>query len=89
MLHARELAPLIVVRTSDDQSLAQAMPSILLAIDSDWSPRSDYEALYFVALDEKGVPMFLASNVIGDRWPHEFEGSVWGRTEALDPLGHY
>ena len=89
MLQARQLAPLIVVRTSDGLSLAHAMASILFALDSDWSPRSDYEGLYFVAVDEKGVPLFLVSNVIGDRPPHEFEGSDWGRTEALYPLPHY
>jgi hypothetical protein len=89
MLHARQLAPLIVVRTSDGVALAHGMPSVLLALDSDWSPRSDYEGMYFAAVDEKGVPLFLASNVIGDRWPHEFEGSEWGRTDALYPLPHY
>ena len=89
MLHARQLAPLIVVHTSHGQALAHAMPSILVALDSDWSPRADYEGLYFAAVDEKRVPLFLASNVIGDRWPHEFEGSEWGRTESLSPLPHW
>jgi hypothetical protein len=87
LLHARQLAPLIVVRTSDGPALAHAMKSILFALDSDWSPRSDYEGLYFAAIDKKGVPLFLVSNVLWN--PNHFEGSVWGRTEALYPLPHW
>jgi len=89
MIHVRQSAPLIVVRTNDGLPLARAGASILIALDSDWSPQSDYEGFYLSAVDERGVPLFFAWNIIGDRWPHEFEGSAWGRTEALSPLGHY
>jgi len=89
MIHVRQSAPLIVVRTNDGLPLARAGASILIAFDSDCSPQSDYEGFYLSAVDERGVPLFFAWNIIGDRWPHEFEGSAWGRTEALSPLGHY
>jgi hypothetical protein len=89
MVRVRQRAPLIVVRTKDSLSLAHAGASILIALDSDWSPRSDYEGFYLTAVDEKGVPLFLVWNIIGDRFPHLFEGSEWARSEALYPLPRF
>jgi hypothetical protein len=85
LLRPHQLAPLIVVRTSDAESLAQAMGSILPRLDPNWTDRWDYEGIYFLAVDERGVPLFLISNVVRGG----LETSEWARSEDLYPFPHW
>jgi hypothetical protein len=88
MFHPRQVAPLIVVRTAHSLALARATVSVLQGLDPNWGrgePSELYEGLYFVALDKKGVPLFSTSEVIRGR----SQGSVWARSDALYPVGHW
>jgi hypothetical protein len=88
MLHPRQLAPLIVVRTSHPLALAHATVSVLHGLDPNWGlgePSELYEGLYFAAIDRKGVPLFSVSEVVRGR----SEGGVWARSENLYPVGHW
>jgi hypothetical protein len=90
MLRPRQLAPVIVVRTTRPVALARATLSILEAIDPSWGrPRELYEGLYFAAVDERGIPLFSVSNVLRRDGRRLYEGGEWARGEALYPLPHY
>jgi hypothetical protein len=84
MLKPRQLAPLIIVRTTHYVSLAQATPEILRGIDPNWRDRWDYEGIYFEARDERNVPFFAAYNSVRG----QLEGGEWARGEALYPFPH-
>ena len=88
MLHPRQLAPVIVVRTSHPVALAHATVSILQGLDPNYGrgePGELYEGLYFAALDASGVPLFSASEVVRGG----YEGGTWARSEDLYALGYW
>jgi hypothetical protein len=89
LLRPRQLAPEIIVRTTDYLGLAHTLPGILHKLDphegsSDtrgWS----YEAFFIEARDERGVP-FLA---VFNHWRGQHKGGgQWARSEALYPFLH-
>lgn len=82
MLHPRQLAPLVVVRTTHYVGLARATRTILQALDGRYGDR--YEAFFFEARDERGVPFFSTYAIRRDR----VEGGQWARSEALYPFAH-
>ena len=90
MLRPRQLAPVIVVRTTHPVALARATLSILERIDPSWGrPRELYEGLYFAAVDERGIPLISVSNVLRSDGRRLYEGGEWARGEALYPLPHF
>lgn len=84
MLRPRDLAPLIIVRTTHYVSLARATGAILGNLDRERSYDPDYEGFYFEAQDERGVPFFSAYNVRRG----QIEGGEWARSEPLYPFPH-
>jgi hypothetical protein len=84
MLHPRQLAPLVVVRTRRYVSLARAAGAILRELDPERNYDPDYEGFYFEAQDERGVPFFSAFNVRRG----QIEGGEWARSEPLYPFPH-
>jgi len=85
MLRPRQLAPVIVVRTSHGVSLAHATVSILERLDPNWGRGEAvelYEGTYFAAVDERGIPLFSASEVVRGG----YEGGSWARSKALYPI---
>jgi hypothetical protein len=85
MVRARQLAPVIVVRTTHAVSLAHATVSILERLDPNWGRGEAvelYEGTYFAAVDERGIPLFSASEVVRGG----YEGGSWARSEALYPI---
>jgi hypothetical protein len=84
MLRPRQLAPLVVVRTTHYVDLARATGSILEKLDPDGRYDRDYEGFHFEAQDERGVPLFVADNVMRGR----IEGGQWARSEPLYPFEH-
>jgi hypothetical protein len=67
-LHPRQVAPLVVVRTADSRALLKPFVAgkIFAAIDpaklKDEVEVRSFEALFFEAQDERGVPFFIAQN---------------------------
>ncbi len=84
MLHPRQSAPLVIVRTTHYISLARAMGAIFRKLDPEISYDPDYEGFYFEAQDERGIPFFSAYNVRRGR----IEGGQWARSEPLYPFPH-
>jgi hypothetical protein len=82
LLHPRQLAPKIVVRTSRYLELARATNAILTQFDG--RPHWRYEGLYFRAEDEHGVPFLIAYDVVRG----ESMGGQWARSERLYPFQH-
>jgi hypothetical protein len=89
-LRPRQLAPEVIVETSDYLRLAQAVPRIMARID----PRSPaaydakgwaYEGFYFQADDERRVPFLSVSNFL--RGPNG-GGGEFARSERLYPYPH-
>jgi hypothetical protein len=83
VLHPRQDAPVVVVRTRHYRDLARATPAILEQLDprrSGWR----YEGFFWEARDERGVPFLIASTLArGD-----VAGAQWARSEALFPDAH-
>ena len=89
LLRPRQLAPEIIIRTTDYLDLAHALLGILRKLDphedgSDtrgWS----YEGFFIEARDERGVP-FLA---VFNHWRGQHKGGgQWARSEPLYPFRH-
>jgi hypothetical protein len=83
VLHPRQDAPLVVVRTTHYRDLARATPAILERLD----PRRGgwrYEGFFWEAQDERGVPFLVASTLARG----QVAGSQWARSEALFPYVH-
>ena len=82
-LEPRQLAPLVVVRTSHYLAFSKAIPAIENSIDPGRQPPA-FEALYLEGQDERGIPFVVVNN--------EFRGQVmggqWARSEALYPFLH-
>jgi hypothetical protein len=89
-LRPRQLAPIVVVRTKHYVGLAHATRSILMRIDPKVRTNDDrtgwrYEAFFFEAQDEHGVPFLGAFNFW--RGPHA-GGGQWARSDPLFPFAH-
>jgi hypothetical protein len=89
LLRPKQLAPEIVVRTTRYRALSRALPGILRSLDPH-SGRSDtrgwsYEAFFFEARDERGVPFLAVENF----WRGQHKGGgQWARSELLYPFLH-
>ena len=89
MLHPRQLAPVIVVRTAHPLALAHATLSVLKGLDPNYGrgePSELYEGLYFAAVDVSGVPLFSVFEVVRSEAPRGSEGGSWARSNALNPV---
>jgi hypothetical protein len=90
LLRPRQLAPLVVVRTTHYAELARATRAILRGIDPKASTGDDrtgwgYEGFYFEARDERGIPFLLTFNF----WRGTSGGGgQWARSQALFPFLH-
>lgn len=85
MLRPRQLAPLVVVRTTHHLSLSRATAAILQRLNPERDYDPDYEGFYLEAQDGRGVPFFSAFSVRRGR----DEGGLWARSEPLYPLAHW
>jgi hypothetical protein len=89
LLRPRQLAPEIIVRTTNYLGLAHALPGILRRLDPHES-RSDtrgwsYEGFFIEARDERGVPFLAVYNF----WRGQHKGGgQWARSEPLFPFQH-
>lgn len=91
LLRPRQLAPRIVVQTSDYRSLANETPAILKDIDPRRPSGQDakgwrFEGFYFEARDRRNVPFLIAFNYW--RGPSG-GGGQWARSEPLYPFEHF
>jgi len=85
VLHPRDDAPVVVVRTTRYRDLARSTSTILKQLDpggdrSAWR----YEGFFWEARDERGVPFLIASTLTRG----QVEGTQWARSEALYPYEH-
>jgi hypothetical protein len=90
VLHPRQAAPMIVVRTSHYLALAHATSSILKQLNPRESVGDDrlgwrYEGFYWEARDQRGVPFLITTTLT--RGPIA-EGGQWARSEPLFPYSH-
>jgi len=90
LLHPRQVAPLVIVKTVDKRALAAATPSILRRIDPKARTGDDrtgwaYEGFLFEALDSDGVPFLVVFN--NWRGPHA-GGGQWASDPSLFPFAH-
>jgi hypothetical protein len=86
-LHPRQLAPLVIVQTRHYLAMAHAARAILESIDPlrrHVRPRETFEALFFEAQDERGVPFIITSSDVRER----LGGGQWARSEELYPFAH-
>jgi hypothetical protein len=86
----RQLAPVVIVRTTHYVELAKATASILRQIDPKVRTNDDrtgwrYEGFFFEARDEHGVPFLGVFNFL--RGPGG-GGGGWARSEKLFPFPH-
>jgi hypothetical protein len=89
-LRPRQLAPVVVIRTTHYVELARATYSILNQIDPKLRTNDDrtgwrYEGFFFEAQDEHGTPFLGAFNFW--RGPHA-GGGQWARSDPLFPFAH-
>ena len=90
LLHPRQLAPRIVVRTTHYLQLARATNGLLRKLDPKQRTRDDrtgwlYEGFYFKAEDEHGIPFLIVHNY----WRGGGGGGgQWARSERLYPFDH-
>jgi hypothetical protein len=86
-----QFAPKIVVHTRHYLRMARATPLILKQIDPlNWRSggrrtHARFEAFFFQANDEHGVPFLGAFNFYRAPGPG---GGQWARSDALYPFGH-
>jgi hypothetical protein len=89
-LRPRQLAPVVIVRTTHYVRLARATNSILRRIDPKLRSNDDrtgwrYEGFFFEAQDEHGIPFLGAFNFW--RGPHA-GGGQFARSDQLFPFAH-
>ena len=90
LLDPRQLAPVVIVRTTHYVELANATASILRHIDPKVRTNDDrtgwrYEGFFFEAQDEHGVPFLGVFNF----WRGAGAGGgQWARSEQLFPFNH-
>jgi hypothetical protein len=90
LLRPRQLAPAVVVRSTDYERLARDV----YVIENELNPKHDtgddrtgwrWEGFFLEAVDEHGVPFLAAYDSM--RGPHA-GGGQWARSEALFPFPH-
>jgi hypothetical protein len=87
MRHPRQLAPEVVVESTDFVHAAKHLGAVIDAIDPAHPPHSNarvYEAIFVELVDERGIPYALAF----DSLRGHIEGGQWARAEALYPFAH-
>jgi len=89
LLHPRQLAPLIIVRTRRYLALAHAVPAIENALDP-YTGHGDqtrwaFEGFLLEAQDERGVPFLDVFNFERGSGPG---GGQWARSDQLYPFAH-
>jgi len=90
VLHPRQAAPLVVVRSKQKRALARATPAILRLLDPKAHSIVDragwaYEGFLFKALDVSGIPFLLTFN----HWRGPSAGGgQWAVDESLYPFEH-
>lgn len=89
LLHPRQSAPLIIVRTRRYLALAHAAPAIETALDP-YTGHGDqtrwaFEGFFLEAQDERGVPFLDVFNFERGSGPG---GGQWARSDQLYPFAH-
>jgi hypothetical protein len=91
LLKPRQLAPVVVVRTSDYERLARTtIPKIWRQLNPKRDTGDDrtgwrWEGFFFEAVDERGVPFLAAFDSMRGRHRN---GGQWARSDALFPFPH-
>lgn len=92
VLHPRQEAPFVVIRTGDEHALSAAAPAILRLIDPKARTNNDrtgwaYEGFMFEARNTQGVPFLATFNwwrgVLG-----QVGGGQWATSQSLYPFAH-
>jgi hypothetical protein len=90
MLRPLQLAPVVVIRSDDEQAIARATPQIVAGFDPHRVTKENpsgfaYEGIFFLAETSKGVPYLAVFN----HWraPH-VGGGQWAARESLYPYPH-
>lgn len=92
VLHPRQAAPFVVVRTRDEHALSAATPAILRLIDPKARTNNDrtgwaYEGFLFEARNRQNIPFLATFNwwrgVLG-----EVGGGQWAASQNLYPFAH-
>lgn len=92
VLHPRQAAPLVVIRTGDEHALSAATPAILRLIDPKARTNNDrtgwaYEGFMFEARNTQGIPFLATFNwwrgVLG-----QVGGGQWATSQSLYPFPH-
>jgi hypothetical protein len=93
-LHPRQVAPLVIVQTHHYRAMARAFGAILYkSLDpirrhrcrDRCRPAETFEAFFFEAQDERGVPFIIVSY---DARGRGAGGGMWARSEELYPGPH-
>jgi hypothetical protein len=88
-LHPRQVAPLVIVQTRRYLALAHAFGAILYKsldpLRRGSRPQETFEAFFFEAQDERGVPFIIMSY---DARGRGAGGGMWARSEELYPGPH-
>lgn len=84
MRKPRQLAPQIVLRSSNRLKLAKSLGPIMNAIDPPPSNRRAYEGILIVAVDEHHVPFAIAWNALRGG----VAGGQWASSPDLYPFPH-
>jgi len=86
-LHPRQFAPLVIVQSRHYLAMAHAWLAIFKSIDPlrrHVRPKETFEAVFFEAQDERGVPFIITSYDARGR----AGGGMWARSEELYPGPH-
>lgn len=90
LLHPKQTAPLVIVQTRHYLAMAHAFGTILYKsldpIRKHVRPNESYEAFFFEAQDERGVPFIIVS--YDARGQGGGGGGMWARSERLYPGPH-
>jgi hypothetical protein len=89
LLHPRQVAPLVTIRTRRYLAFAHALPSIETSLDphighndrAGWA----FEGFFLEAQDERGVPFLAVFNFMRGSGPG---GGQWARSDQLYPFAH-
>lgn len=88
-LHPRQVAPLVIVQTRHYLAMAHAFGGILYKsldpLKRHLRPKETFEAFFFEAQDERGVPFII---VAYDARGRGAGGGMWARSEELYPGPH-
>jgi hypothetical protein len=91
VLHPLQSAPVIIIRSDHERTIAHATRSIVKLLDPYHPTNGDpsgyaYEGYFFVAQDTNGVPYLATFNF--ERAPH-VGGGEWAADPSLYPFPHW